>query len=333
MVRHNTLGFGLCVLLACAVEAFAAQRTFVSVLGADANTASNCSSASPCRGFAAALTVTDSGGEIIVKDSGGYGAVSINKSVSIIAPEGVYAGISVFSGDGIGISTAGVKIRLKGLSINGLGGTRGIYMTNGATLTVEGCVIRNFSLAPYGAGIQVETGAVLHVLDSLLQGNYVGVGLQGGAQALLSRTRLLDGGYGLSAFTATSGQTVGVEIAHSELRNFVTGAIAEAYSGGTVVFRVSNVVIVNNTYGVTAVGSGGSALVSVTDSLVADHSDCGIGGYSSGTQLVVSNNRLLRNNYALCQATSAVFESTGDNTVRQSVTANTSGTITTIGKI
>lgn len=226
-----------------------------------------------------------------------------------------------------------MQVRLKGLTINGLGGTRGIYMTDGASLTVEGCVIGNFTLAPYGAGIQVEAGAVLHVLDSLIQRNHVSVGLHGGARALLSHTRLLDGNYGLSAFTATSGQTVGVEITHSELRNFVTGAVAEAYSGGTVVLRVSNAVIANNTYGVSAVGSGGSTRVSVTDSLVADHSDCGISGYSSGTQLIVGNSRVMRNNYAFCQAASAVVESTGDNTVRQSLTADTSGTITTVGKI
>ena len=46
------------------------------------------------------FTVTDSGGEIVVLSSGGYGPVLINKSVSIIAPEGIYAGISVFSGSG-----------------------------------------------------------------------------------------------------------------------------------------------------------------------------------------------------------------------------------------
>jgi hypothetical protein len=333
MFRSIALAVGCSALLVCAGEARATQRTFVSVLGNDVNTASNCSNASPCRGFGAALTVTDSGGEIVVKDSGGYGAVSIDKSVSIIAPEGVYAGISVFSGDGIGIATAGVNVRLKGLTINGLGGTRGIHMTNGASLTVEGCVIRNFSSFPYGSGIAIDAGAQVHVLDSLLQGTYVGVSVQGGAKALLSRTRLLDGGYALSAFTATSGQTVAVELAHAEIRNFVTGASAEAYSGGTVVLRVSETVIVNNTYGVNAIGSGGSVLASVTDSLVADHSDCGIAGYGGGTQLIVGSSRALRNLYAFCQGSSAVVESTGDNTVRQSLTADTTGTVTTVGKI
>jgi hypothetical protein len=77
---------------------YAAQRAFVASYGTDVNTAANCSLASPCRGFAAAATVTDANGEIIVLDSAGYGPVTITKSISIIAPAGVYAGITVFSG-------------------------------------------------------------------------------------------------------------------------------------------------------------------------------------------------------------------------------------------
>ncbi len=83
------------LVLVVAASANAAQRTFVSTAGFDTN---DCSLTAPCRGFAKALTVTDVGGEIVVLDSGGYGAVAIGQPVSIIAPSGVYAGISVFAG-------------------------------------------------------------------------------------------------------------------------------------------------------------------------------------------------------------------------------------------
>ena len=102
-------------LPACAATA---QRTFVSAHGNDANP---CSIPPPCRGFAVALTQTSVAGEIIVLDSAGYGAVAINKSVSIIAPPGVYAGISVFAGNGITASGAGHQITLRGLKLNGQG--------------------------------------------------------------------------------------------------------------------------------------------------------------------------------------------------------------------
>ena len=76
----------------------AAQRTFVSTSGSDSSAI--CAVSAPCRTFAKAITVTDDAGEVIAVESGGYGATAVNRSVSIIAPPGVYAGISVFSGSG-----------------------------------------------------------------------------------------------------------------------------------------------------------------------------------------------------------------------------------------
>ena len=55
-------------------------------------------------------------------DSAGYGAVTITQSVSIIAPAGIYAGISVFGGDGVTVNAPGAIVVLRGLSINGQGG-------------------------------------------------------------------------------------------------------------------------------------------------------------------------------------------------------------------
>src|SRR5438876_3712916 len=83
------------------LPALAVPRVFVSGLGNDANPGSLTS---PKRSFGSALTVTDAGGEIIVLDSAGYGPVTINKSVSIIAPPGVYAGVTVTSGNGITVA-------------------------------------------------------------------------------------------------------------------------------------------------------------------------------------------------------------------------------------
>ena len=105
--KHCALLSAGAVLFAASTLAFAtgAQRTFVASVGSDAGP---CSITAPCRGFAAAVTKTSAGGEVIVLDSAGYGAVTITKSVSIIAPPGVYAGISVFSGNGITVNAPGV---------------------------------------------------------------------------------------------------------------------------------------------------------------------------------------------------------------------------------
>jgi hypothetical protein len=119
----------------------AAQRTFVAYYGNDGNP---CSLTLPCRAFAAAIAQTYYNGEVIVLDSAGYGPVTIAQSMSIIAPPGVYAGISVLSGfNGVTIDTPGVAVVLRGLSIIGLGGLNGISFLRGASLTVERCTITN----------------------------------------------------------------------------------------------------------------------------------------------------------------------------------------------
>ena len=73
-------------------------RTFVASSGVDTN---DGRLATPCRSIGAALAQTDPGGEIVVLDSAGYGTVTINKAVSVIAPLGIYAGITVTAGAGI----------------------------------------------------------------------------------------------------------------------------------------------------------------------------------------------------------------------------------------
>src|SRR5438876_2640495 len=95
-----------------------AQRSFVSANhGNDANP---CTVTLPCRNFAAAIAQTIAGGEVIVLDSGGYGPVTIGNSIALIAPPGVYAGITAFSGDAITINAgASDVVTLRGLTLNG----------------------------------------------------------------------------------------------------------------------------------------------------------------------------------------------------------------------
>ena len=57
-----------------------ATRTWVSGVGDDVNP---CSRTAPCKTFAGAISKTAAGGEISVLDPGGYGAVTIAKSITI----------------------------------------------------------------------------------------------------------------------------------------------------------------------------------------------------------------------------------------------------------
>ena len=59
-----------------------ATRTWVSGVGDDANP---CSRTAPCKTFAGAISKTAAGGEIDALDPGGFGAVTITKSITIDA--------------------------------------------------------------------------------------------------------------------------------------------------------------------------------------------------------------------------------------------------------
>src|SRR5499426_3189179 len=66
-----------------------ASRTWVSGVGDDLNP---CSRTAPCKTFAGAISKTAVNGEINCLDPGGFGAVTITKSITIDCHE-VYAGV------------------------------------------------------------------------------------------------------------------------------------------------------------------------------------------------------------------------------------------------
>lgn len=79
---------------------------------------------------------------VIVLDSGGYGPVTIGKTITMTAPPGC-AGISAVSGGGITIAGANIQVTLRGLTIHGQGGNNGIVFSNGDSLIVGRVTISN----------------------------------------------------------------------------------------------------------------------------------------------------------------------------------------------
>src|SRR5258706_13061175 len=86
-------------VITCATAGQAsAQRTFVAGpgIGADGNTASDCSFSTPCRNFSAAYTVTNTGGEIIALTPGvGYGPLTITHAITVTGLPGQVAFVAV----------------------------------------------------------------------------------------------------------------------------------------------------------------------------------------------------------------------------------------------
>src|SRR5262249_36527120 len=126
-----------------AAQALPPSRVFVSATGNDSSP--NCSFGAPCRTFQHAHDVVAADGEIDVLDPAGYGALTINKAISIQGHG--FSGITATSGNAITVSPGGFnKVNLRGLLLDGSGtGANGITFDTSGVLNVQDCAIRNFT--------------------------------------------------------------------------------------------------------------------------------------------------------------------------------------------
>ncbi len=283
-------------------------RTYLSPTGLDTNP---CNLAAPCRLLPAALTAVADGGEIWMLGSANYNTTTVNitKSVSILAVPGVVGSVVATGGPAISIATAGVNVSLRNLVVaplSGAGGTDGVNMTNGASLTVDGCLFANLA----GAGVFVNTAARVRIVDSLIRDNSShGVYLASGPTAEISNSKLLgNGGAGAYVYGITASTTTTATISDSVLSENNWGIDAFApIAGAPLYVSVSRSTVSHNNYGI----------VSDQNSIVV----------TASSNLVTRNNNL-----GLGQGGTAILESQGNNTVRQNG-ADTSGTITTVSGI
>ena len=308
--------FGRLLVPAVCVIAFAAaappvhaqsQRTFVSVDGFDANTATNCGRLEPCRTFGAAMSVTNAGGEIVALDSGGYGAFTIDRPVSVVAPPGIHAAIAAAAGTAAHVAPAGSgdAVILRGLYINGVGGSVGIDFASGGALHIENCVTNGFS----GPGIQVSRTASsdvarLYITNTISRRNYRGTHLQStgsnsSIDAVISDSSFVDNQRGIGGSAAVSvGANADLALRHSVLAASTTGLRVGSQFAGTVTRAVveSCVITQNSSSGIfgTATGAGSSASFYVSNSTIAFNSTgvdagAGVSAYSRGNNTVELN--------------------------------------------
>jgi hypothetical protein len=67
------------------------NRSAVSLTG---NDMASCTVPDPCRTFDVAISKTNSGGEVIVLSTAGYGPFTVTKSVSVISPPAYHAAMA-----------------------------------------------------------------------------------------------------------------------------------------------------------------------------------------------------------------------------------------------
>jgi hypothetical protein len=231
-----------------------ASRTWVSGVGDDANP---CSRTAPCKTFAGAIAKTAVNGEINCLDPGGFGAVTITKSITIDCHE-VFASILNAGTNGINIpfdsfAQADVRkaVRLRNLNLNGVNtGLIGIRITGGAIIT----------------------GGAVFIEDCLIDGNFSGAAR------------------GISEERTGGGELF---ISNTTVRNMGQTAIQVNPGGGTVAgLRINavfdNIRVENANFGV-AIGNNGRAMIN--RSVFAGHSQAGIEaeGPLAAVQVDVSN--------------------------------------------
>jgi Right handed beta helix region len=308
-----------------AVAAAQAQRTFVASFGDDTNP---CTFAQPCRAFAAAIAQTSDGGEVVILDSAGYGPVTITQSASIIAAPGVYAGITVFTGDGVAVSGVGTRVRLSGLTINGQGGDVGIHFQQGARLAIDHCVVSALNL--YGIYVQAVNSTWI-VSDTTIASNASYGLIAEAGKGTLDRVRV-ENNFSVGVLVNTTSST----LVHTLVRDSVMlgnagdGLAVFSGSGRTALVTVeSSTASLNGNAGFAGTTTGGTTLLTLRSSVADTNGASGVFASGVGATVSVTGSAAVRNtNFGLEQDTSAILRSLQNNTVEDNVAGPTSGTIT-----
>src|SRR5438093_8689825 len=108
----NALAIAIFTFAFASMAQAQATRTWVSGVGDDVNP---CSRTAPCKTFAGAISKTAAHGEIDVLDPGGFGAVTITKSITIDATP-FAGGILAALTNGVNVNAgAGDVVTLRGL--------------------------------------------------------------------------------------------------------------------------------------------------------------------------------------------------------------------------
>jgi hypothetical protein len=245
-----------------------ATRTWVSGVGDDVNP---CSRTAPCKTFAGAISKTAAGGEINCLDPGGFGTVTITKSMTIdcIGTDGsiLAAGTNGVNVNDSATATPGtIVVNLKNLSIQGAGsGLVGVNFTSGFSLHLDNVTIENFNsgtaagvrFAPNNAGTRF-----LFVDNSFIWNNGIAPSTGGGilvtptaagalSVAVVNNTKVEFGAVGLKA----DGVTATVQLAVNDSQVSFNRGGGVLYNNGATGMVARTAVIGNSIVGVQSTGA------------------------------------------------------------------------------
>lgn len=264
-----------------------ATRTWVSGVGDDVNP---CSRTAPCKTFAGAISKTAAGGEISVLDPGGFGTVTITKSITINGTHGAGYGsiLAALASAGVIVNNAAAVVRLNSLDINGAGtGTDGIRINAALKVYINDCKIDGFTNRGIN-DIRTTANSFLNVLDTAVSGcGQSGVvvipGVGGNITVTLdnvhSQGSTSNGGY------AQSGAV------KSTIRNsvFTGNSLSGAFADGSGEMNIIGCVLSHNGTGIAVTAP---AVVRLSDSTITNNTTSITGNTqvsSTGTNTISGN--------------------------------------------
>jgi len=281
------------VVLSPAAIAQTQTMSFVSALGRDNFP---CTRPFPCRTFAGAQAKTAPGGRILVLDTGDYGPVTITKSLTLEAPDGVYAEVAATNDDGITVNAGtGERVILRGLTVRGPGDA-GIIALSFGELVVERCVVHGFT----NSGIAT---------------------LSPGSNAEIKDTIVRDCGGGIEAGLTAAGTEV-MTIEHCQIENTRVGGAVSVAQGARVTVRDTSVS--DNLFGFTAASVAGRAAELTIENSLASETHAGgsptvVGGLGVsaffGAVVRLSNTVLVNNDVGVYSDSLSTVYTFGNNKI------------------
>ena len=278
-----------------------ASRTWVSGVGDDANP---CSRTAPCKTFAGAISKTAVNGEINCLDPGGFGAVTITKSITIDCHE-VFASILHSGTNGINIP------------FDSFAGTDTRKTVNLRNINLQGFDTGLIGLRIFGAG----TGSFVNIEDCLFNGNFgataTGIADQRTTGTLnIVNTTLRDMGGGAIMIASAGAGPIKATLSNLRVINATNGFLV----GAGAAVHLSNSLVSSNVGSGIAISGGGINVDGTTITF------SGIGINRVGGSVNLSNNDISFNTVGVSGAVSS-------NTNNRFTSNGAGGTITPIGGV
>ena len=284
------------LFLTLATPAFGqATRTWVSGVGDDVNP---CSRTAPCKTFAGAISKTATNGEINCLDSAGFGAVTINKSVTIDCHT-EHGGVLALNTNGVLVNAAGITVTLRGLVINGAGGTtgNGVRIIQAGSVNIDDCIIENFAGAgpSNGRGVSIET-ANANVRVTIQNSHFYNLNFVGIQSVPTGGNVILD----IDNVQLSRGGST-----HIDLRQLTQATInrtsatnSPAGAGLTLELTTANATVANSNFSDNLIGilngNGGTPTTRLFNSVITGNSSAGL-SIAAG-QVLSAGNNIIRGN-------------------------------------